>query len=407
MRELELKKNIAQKVLSGHPWVFDHTLDRSQLSECQAGELVYVTWQGKRLGIGFSDPTSPIAVRLLPLSGPLSGSKSIDTVKKQLAHVIERAISWRLIDPRLTHTSGIRLTHGENDHLPGLVIDLYDTSAVVCFDGQGAREFWSNFVSVFAVVKSCCHHHGRPIEYFWEKVTGARSVPKTLGAPEVVTITEASAKLQVNLAVGQKTGLFLDQRKNRMEVGALCAGKRVLNLYCYTGGFSLHAGLSGAKQVTSVDISAPAVAAAEKNFAMNGLDQLDSQSSSHQFVVADAFDFMRAAKQDKQLWDVVIVDPPSFARKSKQKPGALRAYRALNALAVQLVGPLGTFVTASCSSRVSSSDWFKEVVLGVTSAQRDFLVQSACGADIDHPTRPGFPEGDYLSLVTAWVPKLL
>jgi 23S rRNA (cytosine1962-C5)-methyltransferase len=195
----------------------------------------------------------------------------------------------------------------------------------------------------------------------------------------------------VDVRSGQKTGFFLDQRDNRRTIRRHAAGQTVLNLFAYTGGFSLHAGLGGATRVTSVDIAAPAVAAIEKNAVLSGLDP-----SAHERVAVDAFEFLQRAAAQGRRWDLVIVDPPSFAPSERAKPAALRAYERLARAALGVVEPGGRFALASCSSHVTEVD-----LLGMVAAlpAPDLRLRLSAGAASDHPVLPAFSEGRYLKFL--------
>jgi 23S rRNA (cytosine1962-C5)-methyltransferase len=188
---------------------------------------------------------------------------------------------------------------------------------------------------------------------------------------------------------GQKGGLFLDQRENRAEVGRRARGKSVLNLFGYTGGFSLYAAAGGAVRTDTVDAAAPALAAARANFARNGLSL-----AAAGFHATDAFDFLERAGARGQRWDIVISDPPSFAPSRKALPAARRAYRRLHRLAAVVVGAGWLFCPASCSSHFSREELLASVTDGVARAGRRWWLEELRGAGFDHPVLPEFPEGD-------------
>jgi 23S rRNA (cytosine1962-C5)-methyltransferase len=269
----------------------------------------------------------------------------------------------------------MRLVHGENDYLPGLVIDRYAASAVVAHDGRGAEAIWRRFRHAIAA-----------------------ALPSELGLCEradapagEVAIREMGASFLVDLRRGQKTGFFLDQRDNRLRVRALAKGARVLNLFCYTGGFSVHAALGGATHVVSVDQAAPAIAAARRNVAANALPP-----AQHELIAEDAFAFLDRELAAGRRWDIVICDPPSFAPSERARPKALAAYRRLNGLAMRAVDAAGLLVTASCSSHVTTRDLAEVVAQAANDTGRTARVIGEHGAAGDHPTRPGFREGHYL-----------
>jgi 23S rRNA (cytosine1962-C5)-methyltransferase len=195
--------------------------------------------------------------------------------------------------------------------------------------------------------------------------------------PRELVITEDDARFAVDVRAGQKTGFFLDQRDNRRTIRRHAAGQTVLNLFAYTGGFSLHAALGGAASVTSVDIAPPAIAGLEHNLALTGLPV-----SAHERVAADAFDFLTRAARQHRRWDLVIADPPSFAPSERARPAALAAYRKL----------------ASCSSHVTEADLLDQLAALVSDA-RPLRLRASAGAASDHPMLPAFPEGRYLKFL--------
>ncbi|HWL89305.1 MAG TPA: class I SAM-dependent methyltransferase, partial [Polyangiaceae bacterium] len=194
----------------------------------------------------------------------------------------------------------------------------------------------------------------------------------------------------VDVLRGQKTGAFLDQRENRRRAGALAAGRRVLNLFSYAGGFSLFAALGGATQVTSVDIAAGAHASAQASFRLAGVDP-----RAHAFVTADAFAFLTEAKRRGTVWDLIISDPPSFASNEKSLARALAAYRSLHRACADVLAPNGVFCAASCSSHVDAES-FLTTLDDAATHRTDLRLLEHHGAPPDHPTLPAWPEGRYL-----------
>jgi 23S rRNA (cytosine1962-C5)-methyltransferase len=208
---------------------------------------------------------------------------------------------------------------------------------------------------------------------------------------EEIEVLENGVRFIVDVGRGQKGGLFLDQRENR-EALALCAkGKSVLNLFGYTGGFSIYAARAGALRTDTVDIARPAIAVARRNFERNDLD-LDHAG----FHAQDAFAFLEHAASRRDTWDIVVSDPPSFAPSKRSVTAARRAYLRLHRLAASVVAKNGLLLAASCSSHVSRRDFLASVQSGVRQAGRRFVLESYTGAGADHPSLPAFPEGDYL-----------
>jgi 23S rRNA (cytosine1962-C5)-methyltransferase len=213
-----------------------------------------------------------------------------------------------------------------------------------------------------------------------------------------IVVDEHGVRLQVDLAHGQKTGLFLDQRDNRRFVGNLSAGRRVLNLFSYTGGFSLHAVKGGAPAVTSVDSAAPAMQAARENFALNGFS-----TDGHEFVVADVFEHLGRVQQARQRFDLVICDPPSFAKSKEQRERALTAYVRLNAQALGAVERNGLYAAASCTSQIGPEAFIRMLGEAAQKAKRRLQIIHEAGQAIDHPQFAGHPEGRYLKFVVGRV----
>jgi 23S rRNA (cytosine1962-C5)-methyltransferase len=225
-----------------------------------------------------------------------------------------------------------------------------------------------------------------------------------LGGPRPqagVLFSENGLRFEADVLHGQKTGFFLDQRDNRASVGRLAAGLRTLNVFAYSGGFSLYAARGGAPEVLSLDASAPALASAERNFALNR--HLPSVAASrHTLLAADAFTSLADLYQSGRRFDLVIVDPPAFAKQEREISGALRAYSRLTELALGVLAPNGTLVMSSCSSRVSAPAFFAAVNRAAVEAGRPLREIDRTGHPIDHPAR--FPEGEYLKCLFATAP---
>lgn len=386
---VHLAKDLRESIEGGHPWLYDQAL-RKLPDSLQRGQLVRIAHRDKVLGTGFVDPRGPIAVRILQL-----GDAPIDSA--WIRETSASAAKMRATDWQLTTTNAYRLFHGENDFMPGLVVDLYDGTGVVSFDGQAAKNFWTEHIA--AVHEGCCDA-GVEVARLW-----ARPVRRTGGSgsavygddpPQTIIIEEHGARFEVDVRRGQKTGFFLDQRENRRLVAGLAGGSTVLNLFGYTGGFSVHAALAGALRVTTVDIAAPAIEAAQRNFSLNGLNPKD-----HTFASEDVFRYMERIGSER--FDIVICDPPSFAPNKQARGQALQAYRRLNTAAIGRVSQGGLLVTASCSSHITVEDMLEIVRSASTKSGRRVRVQQILGAGSCHPVRPAFPEGRYLKLLVVYV----
>src|SRR5688572_7571656 len=290
---VELIKDLERSIAEGHPWLWDKAV-RWPAARPAPGSVVEVVRRGKPLALGWAEPGAPIAVRILDRPGASIGA---DWARQRA----RAAAAMRAADPMLPGTDAMRLVHGENDELPGLVIDVYAGWGVAVTDGAGAAAFWHPLIeAVVAGIRDA----GVRLDALWDKPQRGRGAGEgraLLGEPppDPIVIDEHGARFEVDVRRGQKTGLFLDQRANRRLVGALAGGAEVLNLFGYTGGFSVHAALGGARRVTTVDLAAPAIAAARRNFALNRIDP-----ERHRFEVADCFDLLAAAEDKGEGWDL-------------------------------------------------------------------------------------------------------
>lgn len=405
-----LRKNLARSIRRGHPWLYrDAVRTEAELAD---GTVVEVATPDRRaLARGYWDATSPIAVRLL------TDEHTVDVrgvVPERLAAALARRLAF--IDRASTDT--FRWVHGEADRLPGLHVDLYGRVAVVRFDGAGARAFYAALPDW---LREAAAGASLTLEAIAERRRGARrGGPKTESGSEgsvggvggdggdgdlpeaaaalwgtlpagEVEVRENDVRFLVDLAHGQKGGLFLDQRDNRARVGTLAKGARVLNLFGYTGGFSLYAARGGALETTTVDVSRGAIEGARGNFARNGLD-----GAAAHFAAEDVFVFLERAAREGRQWDLVISDPPSFAPSSKALSRALGAYRRLHRMCAAVVAPGGVLCAASCSSHVGRDAFVATVTEGAREAGRRWALREVHGAGPDHPVSPVFPEGDYL-----------
>ncbi len=289
-------------------------------------------------------------------------------------------------------TDAFRVVHGEGDRMPGLVVDRYASVAVAKADGEAAQRrvgdladaIWPE-LQAFGVESLVVRTSGRGQPVRLDVIRGPAPPPS-------VRIVEHGVPSLVDVAHGQKTGAFLDQRENRRVVGRLAKGRRVLNLFSYTGGFGLHAAAGGAVHVTNVDVATSAHATAQESFRAAGLDP-----GAHAFVTADARAFLAKARASGATWDLVVSDPPSFAPSEKALPRALAAYRALHGACAAVLAPGGVLCAASCSSHVDAAAFvatLDDEALGTG----DFALLELRGAGADHPTLPAFPEGRYLKL---------
>lgn len=288
----------------------------------------------------------------------------------------------RLSRLNLEQTNAFRWVHGEADFLPGLHVDCYADVLVVRFDGEGARAFYSPLEDRL---------HEAAGDKFAIRLVLDRAARGPKAAEHEVEVLENGIRFLVSPAIGQKGGLFLDQRENRERVAGRARGKSVLNLFGYTGGFAVHAAVAGASSTVTVDLAKPAIAAARRNFELNALPLAQARFESD-----DVFDFLRPAIQSGDQWDIVVSDPPSFAAKKDAVPAALKSYRRLHEMAATVTRPGGLLCASSCSSRVDKHDFLATIEAGVRQAGRHWGLESVHGAAFDHPQIEAFPEGEYL-----------
>ncbi len=381
-----LKKNLARSIRRGHPWIYRDAV--AEPRGLENGALVEVrTRDGRALARGFWDAASPIAVRVLESGGP--GHRFADA-EALVAGRLRAALDRRLAVFDLTQTNSFRWVHGEADLLPGVHVDFYADTAVIRFDGEGARAFYE------------------PIEPRLRQAAGSRLPFRSLldramsnsdAEHDEREALENGVRFFVDLGHAQKGGLFLDQRENRRLVAERAKGASVLDLFAYTGGFSLHAAAAGARSTDTVDVAGAAIEAARRNFERNHLSLAQAR-----FHVCDAFAFLTAAIERREHWDIVISDPPSFAHSKDALPAARQAYRRLHRLAATVTRPGGLLCAASCSSHIGEDDFLTSIEDGARSAGCRWQLEAWQGAAFDHPSLAAFPEGDYLKFAIGRLP---
>lgn len=378
---VRLRKPLERSIRAGHPWIYRDALEPF---EAQPGTVVRVIGKSERLlGRGLAE-AGPIAVRMFT-----TADERLDAALLSQRTVAAFALRTRCVPAR---TDAYRLLHGEGDRMPGIVCDRYGAHAVLKLDGEAAQAWQQAIVEALRVplaelaVTALLVRSGRKRD---------QPVALAFGEPpgSEVVVEEHGMRLSANLWHGQKTGLFLDHRESRRRVRELASGLRVLNLYGYTGGFSVAAGLGGAAHVTTVDSAAAALDHAARSFALNGLPP-----SSHALRVADVPATLRELATEAQRFELVIADPPNFAPSEASKPAALESYAALHAACLALVVPGGYYLAASCSSHVSYEDFHATLREGERRVRRSAQILERWGAPADHPRLLAFPEGDYLKV---------
>jgi 23S rRNA (cytosine1962-C5)-methyltransferase len=384
---LELQKDLARHLRAGHPWVFRKALARAPRG-LPAGTIVDVTEGDRFVARGYLDPHSAITVRILTRDE----GEAIDAAFWRRR--VGRAMALRR--ELVGGTSAYRLVHGESDGLPGVVADRYQRFAVLKLYSAGLTPHRADIVeAIRAEAGDLAGVYGRdeiPRDDDDEGGSPAGRVLWGAEPPEHLTIDEHGLKIIVDVHRGQKTGLFLDQRENRRLVRELARGRpEALNLFSYTGGFSAAAALGGSSHVVSCDLDHDALQLARETFKANGLDPAD-----HAFATGDAFELLATYKQKGRRFDLVVCDPPAFAKSQKAVEGALAGYASLNRAALQVLSPGGLLVTCSCSARVSAEQFTEAVKEAAYKARVELSLVSETRQPADHPISLQFREGRYL-----------
>ncbi len=378
---LRVRAPAERAIRAGHPWVFDQSLIDPPLG--QLGDLgVVFDRRGRFIALGLWDPTSPIRLRVLTQERVVIGP---DWFQERLiqAQELRQIVSN-------SNTTGYRLIHGENDHLPGLIIDRYGSSLVLkLYTGA-----WVPHLTEIIKSIQICFSPERLILRLSRNIQALgqtfnlRDGQVLIGdlPPGPVLFYENGLVFEADIIQGQKTGFFLDQRENRARIGALARGKRVLNCFSFSGGFSVYCAQGGCRAVTSLDLSEHALASAQDNFAHNGL------TTPHDLLKGDAFVLLGTLARQGQCFDLVILDPPSLAPRARDHDAALSGYSRLIRLGLGVLAPGGILVTCSCSAHVSRSDFL--AVITETLRPYDYEQIAYTGHAPDHPVT--FAESDYL-----------
>jgi 23S rRNA (cytosine1962-C5)-methyltransferase len=384
----------------GHPWVFDQSVvSVGGKPDPQAGDLAVIFDDYRRfLAVGLYDPGSPLRIRVLQSGEPAAIDRA--WFKERLT----AAAAARATLPR-SGTNAYRLVHGENDGLPGLVVDRYADHLVIKIYTAAWLPWLAQLVDALREVQPAA-----AVLLRLSRETAEARLPMGLtdgvalsgDAPRApVEFRENGLRFAADLVRGQKTGFFLDQRDNRSRVEMLSKGKRTLNVFSYTGGFSLYAARGGAPEVLSVDLSEPALRDAAANFALNR-DVPEIAACRHSTLAGDAFEVLAELGRGGARFGLVIVDPPAFAKRASESAGALRSYARLTELALRVTAPNGTLALASCSSRVTADEFFGTVLEAARHARRPLREIERTGHAPDHPIR--FPEAAYLKCLFAVAP---
>ena len=400
MIKIILRRGREESLRRFHPWVFSGAIAEIQGNPMEGDIVAVHASDGSFLAYGHYQIGS-IAVRILSFD---DAAMRQDYWEEMISKALQVRISCGLHTPseNACNTNCYRLVHGEGDNLPGLIIDYYDGVCVMQAHSVGMFRAKRQISDALQKV------YGKSLKAVYDKSSGTAPFKAGLDlidgylyrskdfSDDEQVVLENGHKFMVNWTEGQKTGFFLDQRENRALVGSLAKGRNVLNLFCYTGGFSIYALASGALHVDSVDSSRKAMMMVDRNVAINGFDE-----SRHTSLCCDAIDYLRDVPEGK--YDLIIVDPPAFAKHRGALKNALRAYQRLNAAAISKVAPGGFVFTYSCSQVVDKEAFALAVFSAAAQCGRSVRILDRLNQPCDHSVNIYHPEGEYLKGLLLYV----
>ncbi len=382
---LRLKKREDTRIRQGHVWIYSNEIDTTStpLSHFQPGQLVCIEdAHAKALGLGYVNPHTLLCARLL--------SRNVNaTINRDFfLQRIKQALAWR---EQLFIQPFYRLIYGEGDNLPGLIVDRYDKHLVVQITTAGMEAFKDTILDALHITL-------KPISVLWRNDHSMRKleglteyVEAALGdPPQDIIMTENEVRFCISPWTGQKTGWFYDHRDNRAQLKRYVAGKRVLDLFSYVGGWSIQAAVFGAKEVLAIDTSRDALEKLNQNAMLNHV------SDRVTTLQGDVFDALKALADKREKFDVIIIDPPAFIKKRKDQKQGLIAYKRVNELAMRLLNSGGFFISSSCSQHLSQADLGALILTGAAKICSDVQLLGIGTQGADHPLHLAIPEMHYL-----------
>ncbi len=387
MPTLILKPGREKSLLRRHPWIFSGAVGQVTGNPQPGATLEVRGAQGAWLARAAWSPASQIRARVWTFDE--DEAVDADFFRRRIAAALQRRSVFGLT----ALTDGLRLIHAESDGLPGLIVDRYGEVLVLQSLTAGS-EFWRETLAdllLEATGLSTLYERSDADVRELEGLAPRTGLLRGSLSDSRFIIHEYGLKFLVDIATGHKTGFYLDQRANRKRVGELAQGRDVLNCFCYTGGFSIHAAAGGAKSVLSVDTSGEALALGRENAVLNGM-----QANSLAWSEADVFTALRKYRDQNRAWDLIILDPPKFAPTVAQAEKAARGYKDINRLAFKLLRPGGILVTFSCSGGVDAALFQKIVASAALDAEVEAQIVEYLAQGLDHPVSIHFPEGAYL-----------
>lgn len=394
---IDLKSGKDRQIRLGHPWIFSGAI-RNIPEGIEPGSPVRIKNSKKKfIGTGYYNAKSQICVRMLSRDPEVEING--DFIKRRIQQAYDRRKPF--FDENATNA--FRLVHAEADSLPGIIVDKYADFFVIQCHTLGAEKLKGLIVEALTQLFSPTGIYEKS-EILARKHEGLDegSVGVLAGQepPDELVIMENGLRFRVNLKEGQKTGFFIDQRENRQLIRRLAAGRKVLNLFSFSGAGSVAALAGGAAEVTSVDIDEAAIALIDGNIEENGLDQ-----TKHKSIVSDVNKYLNSLADNEEHFDLIILDPPAFAKHKSAIKKALRGYQDLNAKTMRNLAPEGFLLTCSCSGLVTSEDFRNVIMNSARDINQPLIELGDYPQPFDHPTTPVFQEGRYLKSFLLQLPE--
>jgi 23S rRNA (cytosine1962-C5)-methyltransferase len=381
--EITFKKGREAALLRGHPWVFSGAIAAIK-GNPGAGDIVLAKDSaGKQLALGFFNPLTDIAFRVLTRKCEENISQYFWQVRLHAAYKLRQKIIGE-------QTNAYRLINAEGDGFPGLIVDVYNTTVVFSIATAGMEKQKNHILNalIFQLKPTLIYEQSESRSRTLEGLENRNGIMFGENKSGAVEIMENGLKFEVDVVSGQKTGFFLDQRINREKIGALSCDAQVLNCFSYTAAFSVYCAEGGAKRVVSLDISKPACIAARKNLHLNWFP-----TENHPVIEADVFTYLRNIQEN---FSMIILDPPAFAKNKRDVAKATRGYKEINLQAIKHLTTGGVLATFSCSNFIEEDIFYKIVLSAARDAGADLQLLARLEAGPDHPVLLGHPEGRYL-----------
>lgn len=387
--QIIIRKGAQHRVENGHPWVYQTEIG-DIIGQYEPGDIVDVYNHRQRfIGRGYINPRSQIIVRIL--------TREQEPINKDFfRRRIERA--WAYRKRFLSEPEYCRLIFGEADFLPALIVDKFGRYLVIQSLALGIEQYLGDIIAILEEMfepEGIYERNDVPVRRL--EGLGQRKGFLKGSFDTIIKVKENGIPFYADIENGQKTGFFYDQRENRASIRPLVADAEVLDCFCHTGSFTVHAAMYGARKITSIDISEEAISLARKNAALNGVD------GRCDFQVANAFDALRAMSDEKRQFDVVILDPPAFTKSRNALEGAVRGYKEINLRGLKLTKPGGFLITCSCSYHMDRDLFSAVVVDAARDAKRTIRQVDYRSQAKDHPILPAAPETEYLKFLVLQV----